>query len=190
MKLNINLFLIVLIFVLGGYIIWQRLPAKSPQIIPTGQTQKENINEASISSYPTENKMFCFQGEYPNGSCLQAVDINNDGREELLYLPRGASWRMTSIVLKESPESGNYFLPFCENCVFKSYNSSIILKDIDGDNDLDIIIPTVADDNWNFKFEIYQWNGRNFKLKDTTFLPQNPQKQSQEVEKILKNYGL
>lgn len=134
------------------------------------------------------DKAFCYKGEYFNGSCMGVVDINNDGKEEIVYQPKSASWHNGTFILKEKMDGEGFFELFCKNCVFSSYATYVELRDVNGDNLIDVIVPMVMDDNLMFRFKVYYFEDNDFVLKESYDLPDNGDDGRRKSEELLEKY--
>lgn len=135
------------------------------------------------------DKTFCYKGGYLNGSCLTTVDINNDGEEEIVYEPKSASWHNVTFILREKKDGEGFFELFCKNCVFSSYATYIELRDVNGDNLIDVIEPMVMDSNQKFRFKVYYFEDNDFVLKESYDLPDNRDDGRRKSEELLNKYS-
>lgn len=97
-----------------------------------------------------------------NQSYLSAIDINNDKTEELVFNKRSASRSRTTVILKQAANP-LYFEVFCDNCLFSTFDSDPVFKDVNNDGNKDVILPLVVDDEGNRQVNVtYLFNGKDY----------------------------
>lgn len=97
-----------------------------------------------------------------NQSYLSAIDINNDKTDELVFNKRSASRSRTTVILKQAANP-LYFEVFCDNCLFSTFDSDPVFKDVNNDGNKDVILPLVVDDEGNRQVNVtYLYNGKDF----------------------------
>lgn len=135
-------------------------------IFQYNENKKVSSNE-KIPQKLEQSNLFCFKGEFFNGSCLTAMDINKDGKEEIIYQPKGASWNNLTYVLKESNIPGGAFELLCKNCTFTSYSSYPTFKDVNGDGFVDVsLVVSEADQDNKLKKKTYNFINNDFVLTE------------------------
>lgn len=147
--------------------------------------------ENALSSKEDSQKKdeLCIRGEYSNGSCLSSIDINSDGYEEIVYEPKGTSWYNVVYILKENSKKPGVFEPFCKSCTFTPYASSLVLRDINGDGLIEVIVPMFVDDNGQIDFRIYHLEKGNFALKEKHKLPDGTDNRDKVINELLEKYN-
>lgn len=124
-----------------------------------------------IETAPEVVKLLNLKDGFMDRSSLEAVDVNGDGAEEIIYRSQGASWsHLTSILTRG--ENAQLVL-FCDSCTFQDYSGFVEFDDLNNDGVQEVIVNTaweeVKDSDGQIDYEksiipevVYYYNGKDY----------------------------